>query len=67
MSSSTVPSKSSIPKTPKEWETRVTTLRVSDVPMSQLKKVDSASKMTEQQFVCLRSACGLVVLGLISD
>lgn len=47
-------SKGSIPGMPKQWETRATELLVSDVPLSQLNKLDSASKMTEQQFLCLR-------------
>lgn len=54
MSSPNMSSKSRIPGTPKQWETRATELLVSDVPLSQLNKLDSASKMTEQQFLCLR-------------
>ncbi|KAJ5592136.1 hypothetical protein N7537_009040 [Penicillium hordei] len=45
---------SSIPKVPRQWQTHAIELLVLDVSMSQLTKLDSASKMTEQQFLCRR-------------
>ncbi|KAK4868430.1 hypothetical protein LT330_007152 [Penicillium expansum] len=47
-------SKPPIPQFPSQWKARAAKLKVLDTSMSQLEKVDSASKMSEEQFICMR-------------
>ncbi|KAJ5426365.1 hypothetical protein N7465_001435 [Penicillium sp. CMV-2018d] len=43
-----------VPEIPSEWKNRAKDLEIIDTPMSQLEKLNSASAIGEEQFMCLR-------------